>query len=155
MVLEGKIPDAKTQLGTYLLKHPEALGDQEKTAEILSQAEVSDADKAKALAELLSGDTLTTQLLEDAGITAQDLMHMMREDLELPADFTESEARLVLGVQYELSLRKLDNYDAYILAEDIDTPFISLLSDGDFAGAKVTSSTTRALMASRSKSQEQ
>ena len=137
------LSDAKTQLGTYLLKHPEALGDQEKTAEILSQAEVSDADKAKALAELLSGDTLTTQLLEDAGITAQDLMHMMREDLELPADFTESEARLVLGVQYELSLRKLDNYDAYILAEDIDTPFISLLSDGDFAGAKVTSSTTR------------
>lgn len=82
------------------------------------------------MAELLSGDTLTAQLLEDAGITAQDLMHMMREDLELPADFTESEARLVLGVQYELSLRKLDNYDAYILAEDIDTPFISLLSDG-------------------------
>lgn len=40
-------------------------------------------------------------------------------------------------------MRKLDNYDAYILAEDIDTPFISLLSDGDFAGAKVTSSTTR------------
>ena len=137
------LSDAKTQLGTYLLKHPEALGDQEKTAEILSQAEVSDEDKAKALAELLSGDTLTTQLLEDAGITAQDLMHMMRGDLELPADFTESEARLVLGVQYELSLRKLDNYDAYILAEDIDTPFISLLSDGDFAGAKVTSSTTR------------
>ena len=62
------LSDAKTQLGTYLLKHPEALGDQEKTAEILSQAEVSDADKAKALAELLSGDTLTTQLLEDAGI---------------------------------------------------------------------------------------
>lgn len=46
-------------------------------------------------------------------------------------------------MHYELSLRKLDNYDAYILAEDIDTPFISLLSDGDFAGAKVTSSTTR------------
>lgn len=137
------LSDAKTQLGAYLLRHPDALGDQEKTAEILSQTEVSDADKAKALAELLSGDTLTTQLLEDAGITAQDLMHMMREDLELPADFAEAEARLVLGVQYELSLRKLDNYDAYILAEDIDTPFISLLSDGDFAGAKVTSSTTR------------
>lgn len=41
------LSDAKTQLGTYLLKHPEALGDQEKPPRFSRQAEVSDADQGQ------------------------------------------------------------------------------------------------------------
>lgn len=133
---------ARSLLGTYLLQHPESL-EGEEAAAILAQTELSDDNKAKALVDLLTADTLTAPLLTRAGVTATGLLNMMRETLKLPADFSLGDARLVLGVQYELSLRKLDNYDAYILAEDIDTTFISLLSDGGFAGARVGSSTVR------------
>ena len=136
------LPEAKAALGAYLLEHPQYLGTQE-AVEIAARAETSQKDKSAALVALLTADTLTEQLLADCGISAQRFLQMMRQDLALPEHFSTEEARLVLGVQYELSLRKLANYDAYILAEDIDTPFISLLSDGSFAGAKVTSSTVR------------
>ena len=136
------LPEAKAALGAYLLEHPQYLGTRE-AMEIAAQAETSQKDKSAALVALLTADTLTEQLLADCGISAQRFLQMMRQDLALPEHFSTEEARLVLGVQYELSLRKLANYDAYILAEDIDTPFISLLSDGSFAGAKVTSSTVR------------
>lgn len=56
-------------------------------------------------------------------------MNEMRRELKIPEDYTQAQARMVLGVQYELSVRKLDNYEAYVLAEDIDTAFISVLSD--------------------------
>ena len=79
----------------------------------------------------------------EAGITPAKLMDLMRGELNIPEDYTLSQARMELGVQYELSVRKLDNYEAYVLAEDIGTPFISLLSDGNYAGAKVTLSSVR------------
>lgn len=49
----------------------------------------------------------------------------------------------MLGVQYELALRKLDNYTAYVLAEDVDRTMISLLNDGNYRGAKITASSVR------------
>ncbi len=79
----------------------------------------------------------------DAGVTPAQLIGAMRGELGIPEDYTMTQARMVLGVQYELSVRKLDNYAAYVLARDIDTPFISLLSDGNYAGAKVTLSSVR------------
>ena len=136
------LPEANKQLGEYLLLHPDLVGTEEAGA-VLAQSELSASDKAQALVDQLTGETLTAGLLNDAGVTASSLLNMMRSKLSVPASFSLAEARLVLGVQYELSLRKLGNYDAYILAEDIDTTFISLLSDGNFAGAKVTSSTVR------------
>ena len=71
-------------------------------------------------------------------------MGWMKEDFALPEGFTDEEARLVLGVQYELTWRRLDDTSAaYVLAEDVDTPFITMLSDGNFAGASVTRSYVR------------
>lgn len=100
---------------------------------------------ADELAEKLTTQDLTAGLLNSAGLSTATLLEIMRENLEIPDSFSLNEARLVLGVQYELSLRKLpDNtYDAYILADDVDTSFISLLSDGGYAGAKISRSTVR------------
>ena len=67
----------------------------------------------------------------------------MREDLDVPASFSVAEARLVLGIQYEIRSRNLVSTDAYVLAEDVDTELISLLNDGDYAGAKITPSSVR------------
>ena len=143
MTYVKSLPDAREALGKYFLSHPEATGSAETAESILAQTELDQDAKAAALVDCLTADAFSAQLLEDAGVTVSKLLGMMRAKLEIPSYFTLEEARLVLGVQYELSLRKLDNYDVYILAEDIDTVFISLLSDGDYAGAKVSRSTVR------------
>ena len=72
-------------------------------------------------------------------------MQWMRADMSLSEDYTDEEARLILGVRYELKLRKLGaNNNAYVLAQNVDVPFCSLISDGDFRGARIIRSSTRA-----------
>lgn len=82
-------------------------------------------------------------MLEGAGLSATRLIALMRKDFGLSASFSVEEARLVLGVQYEIRSRNLARTDAYVLAEDIDAELISLLNDGDYAGAKITPSSVR------------
>lgn len=141
-----KKPGSSTRkdLGEYLLIHPEALSppDPEEGAEAGAE-ELSQSEKTEALLDRLTASDLTAELLVEAGITPTRLMNAMREELNIPESYTQAQARMVLGVQYELSLRKLDNCEAYVLAQDIDTPFISILSDGNYAGAKVTLSSVR------------
>ena len=129
-------------LGQYLLRHPEALSAPEE-GDPAPAGEASPEKRAAALLERLTAAELTEELLTEAGVTPAQLMSAMRKELEIPEEYTMTQARMVLGVQYELSVRKLDNYAAYVLAQDIDTPFISLLSDGNYAGAKVTLSSVR------------
>ena len=139
------LKDVKTALGNYLLTQEKSAGAEAASAGETGEGEDESArwKEADALVDALTAEDLTAEILNDAGITAHKLLEIMRADLEIPAIFSLNEARMVLGVQYELSLRKLGNYDAYVLAEDIDTGFISLLSDGGYVGARVTSSTVR------------
>ena len=132
-------------LGQYLLRNPEALTapEPESEGESVPAEDLTPDQKAEKLLERLTAADLTADLLVDAGVTPAQLMGAMRKELNIPEDYNMTQARMVLGVQYELSIRKLDNYEAYVLAEDIDTPFISLLSDGNYAGAKVTLSSVR------------
>ena len=141
---------AAEALGAYLLEHPALLettdedGDVENPADdILADEELTDAQKASRLLDKLTASQLTAALLEGAGLSPTRLIALMREDLNVPASFSVAEARLVLGIQYEIRSRNLVSTDAYVLAEDIDTELISLLNDGDYAGAKITPSSVR------------
>ena len=60
--------------------------------------------------------------------------------LPLPA-----EARKVIGVRYELSLRSLSSYyvPPYTFAEEVDAELISILNDGDYAGVVVETESVR------------
>ncbi len=133
-------------LGQYLLRHPDAVTPpepEEGEEEAPPLEELPLEERAEKLLDCLTAADLTAELLTDSGVTPAKLMNEMRKKLGIPEDYTLTQARMVLGVQYELSVRKLDNYEAYVLAQDIDTPFISLLSDGNYAGAKVTRSSVR------------
>lgn len=141
---------AAEALGAYLLEHPALLattdedGDTENPADdILADEDLTDNQKAAALLEELTTSQLTASMLEGAGLSPTRLIALMREDLDVPASFSVAEARLVLGIQYEIRSRNLVSTDAYVLAEDIDTELISLLNDGDYAGAKITPSSVR------------
>lgn len=98
----------------------------------------------RTLMERLSPDLLTAEFLSDAAVTPELVMEWMRADMEVPEEFTANQARKALGVRYELKQRqKLGDNSAYILTENIDTPFISMLSDGNFVGFKVVNSSVR------------
>lgn len=138
------LSDVKKALGAYLLEHPWMVSADDVEIPTGEEADEKALNKAaNDLVEKLAITDLTAGLLNSAGISTSTLLEIMRENLKLDDSFSLNEARLILGVQYELSLRKLINIDTYVLAEDIDTPFISLLSDGNYVGAKVSRSTVR------------
>ena len=131
---------AREALGNYLLEHPEIVGE---STDSIPTARIEAKERAEELLDLLTTEQLSAQLLTDADISPETLMDWMREDLEVPESFTQAEARMVLGIQYELSVRKVVSTTAYVMAEDISTGFISLLADGQYSGAKVTASSAR------------
>lgn len=100
---------------------------------------------------LMSASLRQTYQVEGSSIlTAEQLIELMRDSgtgFGIPEDFSDEEARLVLGVLYELRLRKLGGSLAttvpYVLAEDISVEMISLLNDGHFSGAVVSSRSER------------
>ena len=98
----------------------------------------------RTLMERLPANSLTVELLTDAGVTPELVMEWMRADMEIPEDYSPTDARKVLGIRYELKQRqKLGDNSSYIMTENIDTPFISMLSDGNFVGVKVVNSSVR------------
>ena len=91
-------------------------------------------------------EDLTVENLEARGLTAGKLVELLRDEdhYALDESLTDNEARMVIGVRYELELRKKEiTNTSYIIAEDITTEMISMLSDGDYAGAKVSTSNVR------------
>lgn len=91
----------------------------------------------------LSADDISAQMLTNAGLTPEKLLETMRATYRIPGTFSADEARQVLGVQYELAVRKLVNTTAYVFAEDVSTELISVITDGKYAGVRVTSSSVR------------
>lgn len=151
---------SREALTAYLLLHPETVAPQDEDDDPLPElpepeGELTPEQEAQRrrqlgedLLDLLSAKHLTARLLASAGVTPQTLLEWMREDFGLSPSLSLEEARLVLGIQYELRLRKLDTTVAYILAEDIGMEFISLINDGGYAGARVTSSYAREIQTS-------
>ena len=91
----------------------------------------------------LTAEDLTAQALTDSGLTPDKLLATMREKYGISDTFSDAQTRLVAGVQYELAVRKLVNTTAYVFAEDVNTQLISLITDGRYAGVRVTTSSVR------------
>lgn len=96
----------------------------------------------KALSTNVQKDNVTDALLSSI-ISPADLMAQMRTFFTIPADWSDADARAVVGVRYELEVRKIINTTAYVFAEDVDTELISLVKDGNYRGAKVSTSSVR------------
>ena len=134
----------KVAMTNYLLLHPELVElPEEEAAETEEETELSLESRGAALLKSLTAATFNEAFLEGAGITAKDVMSTLRTKAEIPAEWSLTEARWVLGIRYELALRKLSGYTDCTLVEDIDTVFISKVTDGAFSGADVVSSSIR------------
>lgn len=127
-------------LAAYVRQHPELLKPPKEGETALDPATAKDTELLKQT----NSAALTNSLLLNAGVTPAKLFDWMREDMKLSDDYSDSDARLILGVRYELKLRKLGaNNNAYVLAQNLDVAFCSLISDGQFQGAKIIRSSAR------------
>ena len=127
-------------LAVYVRQHPELLKAPREGETALDPAAAKDTELLKQT----NSAALTNSLLLNAGVTPAKLFDWMREDMKLSDDYSDSDARLILGVRYELKLRKLGaNNNAYVLVQNVDVAFCSLISDGQFQGAKIIRSSAR------------
>ena len=113
------------------------------------------ADRGWSTSELTAASTyplMSATLLNSlhlsgsSALTAPHLLELMRTDFHIPPEFSRQEARLVLGVLYELRLRSLKENAVtvpYVFAEDVSVELISILNDGAFSGAVVGSKAVR------------
>jgi len=77
-------------------------------------------------------------------LTAEVLMSLLREEFEIDPAYTDEEARQIIAVRYELELRKLTAGDSSILfAEDVPTKMLSEITDGNYAGVRIGTSSVR------------
>ena len=127
-------------LAAYVRQHPELLKPPKEGETALDPATAKDTELLKQT----NSAALPNSLLLNAGVTPAKLFDWMREDMKLSDNYSDSDARLILGVRYELKLRKLGaNNNAYVLAQNVDVAFCSLISDGQFQGAKIIRSSAR------------
>ncbi len=81
----------------------------------------------------------------DSDMTAQLLLRSLRQEYQIPEDWTDEDARLVLGLRYELSLRNGDitNLPNYVFLEDAPEQQRFAIMELNVPGLKVESSTVR------------
>ncbi len=81
----------------------------------------------------------------DADISAPQLIRRLRDSYNIPEDWTEQEARQVISVRYELSLRVCNGtyLPTYVILEDVDSASLAVLTDLNIPGLNELTSTVR------------
>lgn len=79
----------------------------------------------------------------DPDVTAPLLVEKMRARYEIPEDWTDEEARGVIGLRYEFDLRGLTNLANYTFIEDISNENLSAILELNTPGLMVEASTVR------------
>ena len=79
----------------------------------------------------------------DSDITAPLLMQRMRERYKIPEEWSDVDARAVIGLRYEFDLRGVVNLASYVYMEDVSDEHLSALLELNTPGLMVESSTVR------------
>ena len=79
----------------------------------------------------------------DSDITAPLLMQKLRDVYDIPEEWSDEDARAIIGLRYELDLRNVTNLSTYIFIEDISDENLAILLELDIPGLMVESSTVR------------
>ena len=80
----------------------------------------------------------------DSDIKAPLLMEKLRESYQLPEEWTDEEARAVLGLRYELSLRNcVASLANYVFLSDVDNDTLAAVLELNTPGLAVEASTVR------------
>ncbi len=79
----------------------------------------------------------------DSDITAPLLVEKMRDRYDIPADWSDEDARAVIGFRYEFDLRGITNLPTYTFLEDVSDAQLSAILELNTPGLMVESSTVR------------
>ncbi len=80
----------------------------------------------------------------DSDITAPLLIKRLRERYKIPAEWTEEEARLVIGLRYEMDLRNcVGSLPNYVFLTDVSDEDLSAIVELNIPGLMVEASTVR------------
>lgn len=79
----------------------------------------------------------------DSDISAQNLMKLMKENYSIPDEWSEEDARAVIGLRYELSLRTCTTLSQYVLAYDVSGEELAALRELSVPGVVVSTTTVR------------
>ena len=80
----------------------------------------------------------------DSDISAALLMEKLKESYSIPKDWSEEDARLVLGLRYELSLRNcVGALSNYVFLSDVDGDTLAAVMELNIPGMKVETTTVR------------
>ena len=83
-------------------------------------------------------DFLQDHRLSPAALSAEQLLERLRTVFHVDPQLSALQARQIVGVRYELSLR-----DSYVFAEDVSVALISQIVDGHFTGVTTGTSSAR------------
>ncbi len=79
----------------------------------------------------------------DSDITAPLLIQKLRSVYEIPEEWSDEEARAVIGLRYELDLRNVTNLASYVFIEDVSDTDLAILRELNIPGLMVEASTVR------------
>jgi penicillin-binding protein 2 len=79
----------------------------------------------------------------DSDITAPLLIKQLRESYRIPAEWSDEDARAVIGLRYELTLRNITNLPTYVLLEDASEEVLTAVLALDVPGMTVEASAVR------------
>ena len=80
----------------------------------------------------------------DSDITAPLLMNKLRESYAIPAEWSDEDARAVLGLRYELSLRNcVGSLSNYVFLSDVSNDTLAAVLELNIPGMNVEASTVR------------
>ncbi len=79
----------------------------------------------------------------DSDISAPLLLEKLRDRYEIPDNWTDEEARAVVGMRYEFDLRGVTNLPNYTFIEDVSDENLSAILELNIPGLDVESSTVR------------
>ena len=80
----------------------------------------------------------------DSDITAPFLVEKLRDRYNIPVEWTDDEARKVIGLRYEMSLRQcINSLSTYVVITDASDAELSAIVELNIPGMKVEASTVR------------
>lgn len=121
--------------------------------EALEQIGMAPEEEEQTLSGFLEEIGDTAQAIQDGtygvsgsggAISADTLLQTMREYYQVDPSVSDEDARALLGVLYELNLRKKNaTTTEYIFATDVDVRFISVVKEHKLKGVTIDATTTR------------
>jgi penicillin-binding protein 2 len=79
----------------------------------------------------------------DPGISASDLIVWMKKHYGIDYTTNISDARLIIGVRYEMEIRAIVYTNPYVFASDVSSDFLSLIKEAQLPGVNVEPSAVR------------